>query len=80
MTEEQKEKVKRHLQAAPLDMSCQICGTREWSLQGRFHVLTAMNAEGNAEPDVGLPTVVLTCKGCRQVRMFDAAAIGLLDE
>lgn len=59
------------LEKAGGTLTCQVCGTNEWHLSD----LTA-RLDVIAQPERGYPLVVLMCKNCGHVLLFNALGLG----
>jgi hypothetical protein len=80
LTDEQKEKAIETIRQNAPDMSCPTCGEVRWGLQERLHVMPAIDPTGNVDPSMGFPAILLTCKECYHVQVFNALKMGIAEQ
>lgn len=80
LTEKQKQTVIDTIRNRAPEMECPTCGDVRWSLQERLHVMPAIDATGTVDPSMGFPAIVLTCKSCFHVQVFNAVQMGVADK
>jgi len=79
LSEKQKQHARNVLQSKLEDLTCSACGSTRWGLQERLHVMPAIDPSGAVDPSMGFPALILTCKECFQIRLFNAAQMGVVD-
>jgi hypothetical protein len=79
LSEAQKQRAREILQSRFTDRTCPSCGGEQWGLQERLHVMPAIDPSGTVDPSMGFPALILTCKECFQVRLFNAAQMGIVE-
>jgi len=79
LNETQKEHARDFLRSKFDDMTCAACGSKRWGLQERLHVMPAIDPSGAVDPSMGFPALILTCKECSQIRLFNATQMGIVD-
>lgn len=79
LSDDQKQKAREILQSHIQEMRCSTCGSEHWGLQERLHVMPAIDPSGTVDPSMGFPALILTCKECYQVQIFNAAQMGIVD-
>ena len=79
LSDAQRRQAKEVLKSRTHDMTCPTCGSERWGLQERLHVMPVIDPSGTVDPSMGFPALILTCKECYQVRMFNAAQMGVVD-
>lgn len=80
LSKDQKQRAKELIRSRATDMTCPTCGDVQWGLQERLHVMPAMDPNGSVDPSMGFPAVILTCKACYHVRVYNAIQMGLVDQ
>jgi hypothetical protein len=80
LTDEQKQQAIDTIRARATDMSCPTCGATRWALQERLHVMPAIDPSGAVDPSMGFPAVMLTCKECYRVQVFNALKMGIAEQ
>ncbi len=79
LTDEQKQEAIETIRSHATDMSCSTCGKVRWGLQERLHVMPAIDPKGTVDPSMGFPALMLTCKECYNVRIFNALKMGIAE-
>jgi hypothetical protein len=79
LSEKQKDRARDFLQSRFDELQCPTCGGERWGLQERLHVMPAIDPSGTVDPSMGFPALILTCKECYQVRLFNATQMGIVD-
>jgi hypothetical protein len=80
LTDEQKQTVIDTIRERSSDMTCPTCGEVRWGLQERLHVMPAIDPTGNVDPSMGFPAIILTCKNCYRVQVFNALQMGVAEQ
>ena len=80
LTTEQKQKAIEMIRARSTDMRCPTCGENRWGLQERLHVMPAIDPSGAVDPSMGFPAIMLTCKECYRVQIFNALKMGIAEQ
>mgnify|MGYP006280105381 FL=1 len=80
LTDEQKQKAIEIIRAKAKDMRCPTCGKRRWGLQERLHVMPAIDPSGTVDPSMGFPAIILTCKECYRVQIYNALQMGIAEQ
>lgn len=80
LTDEQKQTAIDTIRARASDMTCPTCGENRWGLQERLHVMPAIDPTGTVDPSMGFPAILLTCKNCYRVQVFNALQMGIAEQ
>lgn len=80
LTEEQRQTVIETIRNRAPEMNCPTCGEVRWGLQERLHVMPAIDTTGNVDPSMGFPAIILTCKNCYRVQVFNAVQMGVAEQ
>jgi hypothetical protein len=80
LTSEQKQNAIETIRTHATDMRCPTCGEQRWALQERLHVMPAIDPSGAVDPSMGLPAIILTCKECYRVQVFNALQMGIAEQ
>jgi hypothetical protein len=80
LTEEQRQTVIDTIRDRAPEMACPTCNEVRWSLQERPHVMPAIDPKGTVDPSMGFPAVLLTCKNCYHVQVFNAVQMGIAEQ
>lgn len=80
LTEEQKQKTIATIREKATDMRCPTCGEVRWGLQERLHMMPAVDPTGNVDPSMGFPAIILTCKECYRIQVFNALQMGIAEQ